>query len=191
MCAESQADRKLAAYMEITDMPIVNDQIFNQYMYKSLPTPNHVFTFKKQFSAQAALSTLFTHLLNCSACMPHKLVFAKSSGAIYVQDMSVIYATNPEVKQKLLDMPYRFTRNMHTFVTPFGVEGWFLIAQVLASQAMLRPKQTIKYALHMFYRYEWSLQCPFNDVVKSLSVESQAHAFSGQKCDLARFSGTT
>ena len=46
----------------------------------------------------------------------------------------------------------RFTRNFHMFVTPFGVEGWFLIAQVVCAQAMMQPKQEMKWAFNLFFR---------------------------------------
>ena len=46
----------------------------------------------------------------------------------------------------------RFTRNFHTFLTPFGVEGWFLVAQVVCAQAMLQPKQELRWVLALFFR---------------------------------------
>jgi hypothetical protein len=44
------------------------------------------------------------------------------------------------------------------FFTPFGVEGWFLVAQVLCAQAMLQPKSEIKWALSLFYRCDTCLR---------------------------------
>lgn len=38
------------------------------------------------------------------------------------------------------------------FVTPFGIEGWFLVAQVVCAQAMLQPKQEMKWAMNLFFR---------------------------------------
>ena len=53
---------------------------------------------------------------------------------------------------RLQDMPYRFTRNLHTFFSPFGVEGWFLTSMVLAAQAMLRRHSNLKWVLMLFFR---------------------------------------
>ena len=38
---------------------LVSETIFSQFMYKILPTCNHLFIFKKQFCAQLALSGEF------------------------------------------------------------------------------------------------------------------------------------
>lgn len=46
---------RLAAYHDITDR-LVNENIFSQYMYKTLPTSNHLWVFKKYFCTQMALS---------------------------------------------------------------------------------------------------------------------------------------
>lgn len=50
------------------------------------------------------------------------------------------------------EMPYRLTRNLATFVTPFGLEGVFLIAQVATAQALLQPHRSLKWTLALFFR---------------------------------------
>jgi hypothetical protein len=204
--------RQLDAFTEIVDKPMISEQVFAQTMFKSLPTSNHTFTFRKQFCAQLALSSLFSYLFNCAACMPNKLLFAKGSGLVFQQDVAARYsASDREARAKLQEVPYRcgcplarlwvaraslgrqmqccavvlsrgegvlshnhcagvsrqvrgkgqvhdgegccrFTRNFHMFVTPFGVEGWFLVAQVICAQAMLQPKQEMKWVFSLFFR---------------------------------------
>ena len=43
------------AYHEI-EARLVTETVFSQYMYKTLPTSNHLWAFKKQFCVQMALS---------------------------------------------------------------------------------------------------------------------------------------
>ena len=43
------------AYHEI-ETRLVTETVFSQYMYKTLPTSNHLWAFKKQFCTQMALS---------------------------------------------------------------------------------------------------------------------------------------
>lgn len=43
------------AYHEI-ETKYVTENVFSQYMYKTLPTSNHLFAFKKNFCAHMALS---------------------------------------------------------------------------------------------------------------------------------------
>lgn len=44
---------------------MVSETIFSQFIYKVLPTCNHLYVFKKQFCAQLALSG--TRVKHCSA----------------------------------------------------------------------------------------------------------------------------
>jgi transformation/transcription domain-associated protein len=46
---------RLQAYTEICDK-VVSENIFSQYVYKTLPTCNHLWLFKKHFCSQMALS---------------------------------------------------------------------------------------------------------------------------------------
>mgnify|MGYP001807472651 CR=1 FL=1 len=46
---------RLAAFTEICDK-VVSENIFSQYMYKTLPTCNQLWLFKKYFCSQMALS---------------------------------------------------------------------------------------------------------------------------------------
>ena len=43
------------AYQEI-EQRLVSETVFSQYMYKTLPSCNHLWAFKKQFCCQMALS---------------------------------------------------------------------------------------------------------------------------------------
>lgn len=144
---------KLRAFTDlISATRTISDQILSKYMFKSLPTASHVFLFRKQFATQAALASLFSFLFSCMASTPHKFLFARASGAVYLQDMAVHY--NQEVKARNADMPYRMTRNMYSFISQYGIEGWFLVTQALAAQSMTGPKQHLKWVLQLFFRYE-------------------------------------
>ena len=46
---------RLAAFTEITER-MVSENVFSQYIYKTLPTCNHLWAFKKYFCGQMALS---------------------------------------------------------------------------------------------------------------------------------------
>ena len=46
---------RLAAFSEICDK-VVSENIFSQYMYKTLPACNQLWLFKKHFCSQMALS---------------------------------------------------------------------------------------------------------------------------------------
>ena len=52
---QTSGANRLLAFQEICDK-IVSENVFSQYVYKTLPTSNHLWVFKKQLCAQMALS---------------------------------------------------------------------------------------------------------------------------------------
>ena len=80
----------LQAYLEI-EQRYVTENVFSQYMYKTLPTCNHLWTFKKQFCSQLALSGLLSHVLLIGGRTPAKILFAKASGRTWQIDFSPAY----------------------------------------------------------------------------------------------------
>lgn len=52
---DPDASLRLAAFTEICEK-VVSENIFSQYMYKTLPTANQLWLFKKYFCSQMALS---------------------------------------------------------------------------------------------------------------------------------------
>ena len=143
----------MQAYLEIIQKQgLASDQILSQFIFKMMPTTSHVFLFKKQFTSQLALTSLFSYLISNAAPAPNKLMFERGSGAVFLQDMAVVYPGQHEQRSRNREMPYRMTRNVSNFISPFGLEGWFLISQVLAAQSMTRTKQNIHWPLYLFCR---------------------------------------
>jgi transformation/transcription domain-associated protein len=103
---EQMRERQLEAYTEIIDKSFVSDQLFAQTIFKSLPTSNHTFTFRKQFCAQLALTALFSYLFNCAAAPPNKLLFAKGSGRVWLQDIAARYTADRD-RNRATELPYR------------------------------------------------------------------------------------
>ena len=60
----------MQAYQEI-EQRLVSETVFSQYMYKTLPSCNHLWAFKKQFCCQMALSGILdANFCDCCAS-PH------------------------------------------------------------------------------------------------------------------------
>lgn len=49
-------------------------------------------------------------------------------------------------------VPFRLTRNLHTFFTIFGVEGIYITAMTLAAVAALQPHSNVLDFLHLLFR---------------------------------------
>ncbi|XP_042425801.1 transformation/transcription domain-associated protein-like [Zingiber officinale] len=160
---EAVLELRLQAYNEITKN-VVNDNIFSQYMYKTLPSGNHFWTFKKQFAVQLALSCLISYMLQIGGRSPNKILFAKNTGKIFQTDFHPAYDANGMIEFNE-PVPFRLTRNMQTFFSQFGVEGLIVSAICAAAQSIISPKQShhIWHHLAMFFRDEllsWSWRRP-------------------------------
>ncbi|KAJ7564762.1 hypothetical protein O6H91_02G032300 [Diphasiastrum complanatum] len=155
---ESILELRLQTYNEITHN-FVSENVFSQYMYKTLPTCNHLWTFKKQFAVQLALSGFMSYMLQIGGRSPNKILFAKNTGKVFQNDFHPAYDMNGIV-EFTEPVPFRLTRNLQTFFTPFGVEGLFVSSMCAAAQSIVAPKnQHLQYHLAMFFRDElisWS-----------------------------------
>ncbi|GMI76972.1 hypothetical protein like AT2G17930 [Hibiscus trionum] len=160
---EAVVDLRLQAYSDITKN-LVTDGIFSQYMYKTLPSGNHIWAFKKQFAIQLALSSFMSFMLQIGGRSPNKILFAKNTGKIFQIDFHPAYDANGMIEFSE-PVPFRLTRNMQAFFSHFGVEGLIVSSMCAAAQAIVSPKQTqhLWYQLAMFFRDEllsWSWRRP-------------------------------
>ncbi|CAA2966750.1 transformation transcription domain-associated -like isoform X2 [Olea europaea subsp. europaea] len=160
---EAVVDLRLQAYSEITK-GIVTDNIFSQYMYKTLFSGNHLWLFKKQFAIQLALSSFMSFMLQIGGRSPNKILFAKNTGKIFQTDFHPAYDANGMI-EFTEPVPFRLTRNLQTFFSHFGVDGLIVSAMCAAAQAVASQKQNqhIWHHLAMFFRDElisWSWRRP-------------------------------
>lgn len=135
---EAVVDLRLQAYNEITKT-LVTDNIFSQYMYKTLPSGNHMWAFKKQFAIQLALSSFMSFMLQIGGRSPNKILFAKNTGKIFQTDFHPAYDANGLIEFNE-PVPFRLTRNMQAFFSHFGVEGLIVSSMCAAAQAVVSPK---------------------------------------------------
>ncbi|KAM0940239.1 putative non-specific serine/threonine protein kinase [Dioscorea sansibarensis] len=159
---EAVVELRMQAYNDI--IKTVNDNIFSQYMYKTLPSGNLLWTFKKQFAIQLALSCFMSYMLQIGGRSPNKTLFAKNTGKVFQIDFHPAYDANGMIEFNE-PVPFRLTRNMQAFFSHFGVEGLIVSAMCAAAQSVVSPVQThhIWYQLAMFFRDEllsWSWRRP-------------------------------
>lgn len=135
---EAVVDLRLQAYNDITKN-VVTDNIFSQYMYKTLHNGNHMWAFKKQFAVQLALSSFMSFMLQIGGRSPNKILFAKNTGKIFQTDFHPAYDANGMIEFNE-PVPFRLTRNMQFFFSDFGVEGLIVSSMAAAAQAVVSPK---------------------------------------------------
>lgn len=138
---EAVVDLRLQAYNDITKNH-VTDSIFSQFMYKILLNGNHMWTFKKQFAVQLALSSFMSYMLQIGGRSPNKILFAKNTGKVFQTDFHPAYDANGMIEFNE-PVPFRMTRNLQQFFSNFGIEGLIVSDMCAAAQAVISPKVII------------------------------------------------
>ena len=156
LSGDAVLDLRLATYSEIAST-IVSENLFSQYMYKTLPTSNHLWCFKRTLCSQLSLSAFVCTLLRIGGRAPPKLLFARDSGRVFQADFHPSFDATTGLCESGEPVPFRLTRNLQTFFTPFGVEGTFVMGLAAAAQALLVPRTCIDAQLALFFRDELTL----------------------------------
>lgn len=153
--AQSQTNEGSIRYTAFTEiLKFYDTNVFSQFMYKILPSCNHLWVFKRQFCSQIALSSLVSLMLRIGGRVPGKILFTKSSGRVYQMEFSPQFDANGVLQRNHEAVPFRLTRNLATFFTPFGVEGIFITAMVVAAEAVFKNHSNIDSCLAMLFRDE-------------------------------------
>eukprot|EP00798_Chlamydomonas_sp_ICE-L_P011531 gene11531-34243_t len=147
---QSSGQLRLSAFQEICDK-IVIENVFSQYMYKTIPNCSQLWVFKKNLCIQMALSGLLCHMLLVGGRSPNKILFAKDTGRVFQTDFMPVY-NERGMLEKIEYVPFRLTRNLVFFFTTFGVDGVFVSAMVNAAMAILQKDGNAQHVLSMFFR---------------------------------------
>ena len=148
--AENVLNLRLKAFSDVCQQH-VTENIFSQFMYKTLPTGSHLWTFKRQMCQQMALSCFISALLRIGGRTPQKILFAKNTGKVFMLDFHPAFDSKG-MTEFVEPVPFRLTRNLHTFFTPFGVKGDFVASMAAAAQACAAPGTSLETRLLLFFR---------------------------------------
>lgn len=135
--ADAQVEERLAAFQEVCQQ-LVSENIFSQYIYKSLPSCNHSYVFKKYLCLQTALSGLLCQMLLIGSRHPNKILIARDTGRLYQTDMTPVYNDRGALERNE-PVPFRLTRNLTTYFNSFGVEGTLAVAMMNGAAAIGLP----------------------------------------------------
>jgi len=134
MLPDRGGELRLQAYAEV-EAKLVTENIFSQFAYKSLPNANALWAFKRELCGQLALVGLACHALLVGGRAPPKLLLARASGRVAASDLTPSYSEQGRL-ERTEPVPFRLTRNLATFFTPFGVEGVFVGCMAVAAAAL-------------------------------------------------------
>ncbi|RHY58145.1 hypothetical protein DYB30_004780, partial [Aphanomyces astaci] len=126
---------KLAIFNDICDHH-VSETLLTKYLHRMLPHFDDLFQFRTAFTTHLALSSFLSYAMHVGERTPHKLIFSKQTGHVVSCEVRPGYASSSGVVEATCTMPFRLTRNVHTFMTHSGVEGPFTIAMAAVAQAL-------------------------------------------------------
>eukprot|EP00239_Pterosperma_sp_CCMP1384_P010828 CAMPEP_0197867066 /NCGR_PEP_ID=MMETSP1438-20131217/44556_1 /TAXON_ID=1461541 /ORGANISM="Pterosperma sp., Strain CCMP1384" /LENGTH=398 /DNA_ID=CAMNT_0043485685 /DNA_START=424 /DNA_END=1620 /DNA_ORIENTATION=+ len=150
---DQEKELRLNTYREVIISGYVSDNVFSQFLYKTLAQGNHLWMFKKQFMAQWALSCFLAAILHLGNRTPNKILFAKNTGNVLQLEFRPQFDQNGSL-DKGEHVPFRLTRNLQNFFSPAGVEGPFVTFLSTAAQAFTAPHSSIDHHLALFFRDE-------------------------------------
>ena len=78
-------------------------------------------------------------------------MFAKNTGKLFMLDFHPAFDYKGIIEY-IEPVPFRLTRNLHTFFTPFGVKGDFVASMASAAQACAAPEADLEAHLELFFR---------------------------------------
>jgi len=145
------ATARRSAYDEITEK-LVNENIFSQYMYKTMVENSRVmWTFKRQFALSTAMSSVASFVLFLGGRSPSKLAVSKARGDLTQLDLGTVYNDCLQMVSNEV-VPFRLTRNITSFIGPHGFEGALIAAGVAAAQGLQQERNSFPSLLSLFFR---------------------------------------
>lgn len=77
----------------------MSDNIFSQYVYKSLPATNQLILFKKQLCLQTALTGILSHMLLAGGRTPNKTLISRDTGRIFQMELAPVYGEKGAIER--------------------------------------------------------------------------------------------
>ena len=88
--AKAVADAKLEVYRDICQNRIPPN-VLSKYMREIMPSPEHLFQFRRVFASQLAINSLLQHAFAVVERNPNRFVFCNASGRVLTQDFRSHY----------------------------------------------------------------------------------------------------
>lgn len=146
----SLREAQAVAFREVCDT-MVAENVLSSAVCAMLPSADHLWIFKKQFAMQLAMSSVLAYSLSIGERTPNRLQFDKSTAQILNSEFRPQYNTNG-LLETAEAVPFRLTRNLHHFLTPFGVDGAFAPTMSKMAQCLIDKKPVLRNQLRLILR---------------------------------------
>jgi transformation/transcription domain-associated protein len=146
---------------QIATKYIPNDTL-TKFMYKTMKSHEDLWTIRKQFTNQMAAVSFMTYALCIGQRHPHKFMISRNTGNIWTSELLPTFNPHQPLLFNAEAVPFRFTRSIQHFMTPFGIDGVFTSAMMSIARCLIEPEFDMGQYLGVFIRDElitWHYMC--------------------------------
>ncbi|KAG7387202.1 hypothetical protein PHYPSEUDO_014594 [Phytophthora pseudosyringae] len=144
------AQAKACAFHEICDEH-VPETLLAKYVHGISAHSDAYFQFRSEFTKHLALSSFLSYALFVGDRAPHRVLFSRRTGRVVSTELRPGYASSG-ILEAATTMPFRLTRNLHSFMTRPGVQGPFSVGMTAAAEALMSEEDILSNQLCLFFR---------------------------------------
>ncbi|KAL4095775.1 hypothetical protein PRIC1_009146 [Phytophthora ramorum] len=147
---ERVAQAKTRAFHEICNEH-VPETLLAKYVHGISAHSDAYFQFRSEFTKHLALSSFLSYALFVGDRAPHRVLFSRRTGRVVSTELRPGYASSG-ILEAATTMPFRLTRNLHSFMTRPGVQGPFSVGMTAAAEALMSEEDILSNQLCLFFR---------------------------------------
>lgn len=147
---ERVALAKAQAFDEICNVH-VSETLLAKYVHGISAHTDAYFQFRSEFTKHLALSSFLSYALFAGDRAPHRVLFSRRTGRVVSSELRPGYASSG-ILEAATTMPFRLTRNLHSFMTRPGVQGPFSVGMTAAAEALTTEEDILSNQLCLFFR---------------------------------------
>lgn len=129
----------------------VPETLLAKYVHGISTHSDAYFQFRSEFTKHLALSSFLSYALFVGDRAPHRVLFSRRTGRVVSTELRPGYATSG-ILEAATTMPFRLTRNLHSFMTRPGVQGPFSVGMTAAAEALMSEEDILSNQLCLFFR---------------------------------------
>ncbi|KAL6601053.1 hypothetical protein U3516DRAFT_602921 [Neocallimastix sp. 'constans'] len=144
---------KMAIIQQIEETMVPNT-VLTKYVLSKMKQYIDLFILRKQFTHQMAAVSFMSYVMSIAHRYPHKINISFETGNIWATELLPSLSPNTFLFGSNEPVPFRFTPNIQTFITPIGVEGVFTNIIMSISRSLIEPEFELENYLGIFIKDE-------------------------------------
>eukprot|EP01102_Stenamoeba_stenopodia_P009572 TRINITY_DN2839_c0_g1_i2.p1 TRINITY_DN2839_c0_g1~~TRINITY_DN2839_c0_g1_i2.p1 ORF type:complete len:406 (+),score=107.21 TRINITY_DN2839_c0_g1_i2:627-1844(+) len=160
----SSRNSKLQMYNDT--LKNIPDNVLSRFVFRNMssslntPSPsfNNLFTFKKNFTTQYAVSSFIGYIMGIGNRSTQTVYFSQSTGDVLQIDFFPVFNYSGIIENKE-QVAFRLTPNICTFMNPIGLDGVFNTVITTSALCLNEAKTQLPSYLHLLLRDELIAWC--------------------------------